>query len=50
MSDTFKEPPANTMALGGVATGSMKANEQATVAGIIRYHGFTCILSPWNDE
>ena len=29
------------MALGGVATGSMKAYEQVTVAGIIRYRGFT---------
>ena len=28
-----------TIALGGVATGSMKAKLQVTVAGIIRYRG-----------
>lgn len=32
---------AKTMALGGVATGSMKAYEQHTAAGSIRYSGFT---------
>ena len=31
----------NTMAFGGVATGSMKAYEQVTVADSIRNNGFT---------
>lgn len=39
MSVTLKWPPENTIALGGVATGNMKANEQAIVAGSMRYHG-----------
>lgn len=39
MSLTLRWPPANTIAFGGVATGSMKANEQEIVAGIIRYQG-----------
>ena len=34
-----RKPWENTMALGGVATGSMKAKEQATAAAIIRYKG-----------
>jgi hypothetical protein len=29
------------MALGGVATGNMKAYEVATAVGIIKYKGFT---------
>jgi hypothetical protein len=33
-------PVENTMALGGVATGSMNANEHATAAVIIRYKGW----------
>lgn len=46
ISLTFKKPPENTMALGGVATGNIKAKEQATVAGSMRYHGWTQMLSP----
>ena len=36
-------PVPNTMALGGVATGSMKAHEADRVAGIISKRGFTRI-------
>ena len=36
------------MALGGVATGNMKAREQETATGIIRYMGFIPIPSAWN--
>ena len=39
MSLTLRCPPANTMALGGVATGNMKANEQEMVAGSMIYQG-----------
>ena len=41
-------PVENTIALGGVATGNMKANEHATVAEIIRYSGCTPILTACN--
>lgn len=40
MSDTFRKPEENTMALGGVATGSMKAKEALSVQGIMTYSGF----------
>lgn len=33
ISDTLRPPKENTMALGGVATGSMKAREAARVQG-----------------
>ena len=33
-------PVENTMAFGGVATGNINANEQATADDIIRYSGF----------
>ena len=33
------------MALGGVATGNMKAYEQVTAAGNIRDNGFMCMIS-----
>ncbi len=36
------------MALGGVATGSIKAKDVAMVTGIIKYSGFTCKISAWN--
>ena len=39
----FMSAAAKTTALGGVATGSMKAYEQVTAAGSIRYSGFTRI-------
>lgn len=42
MSITLRFPKAKATALGGVATGSMKAREAAMVAGSITYSG--CIL------
>lgn len=42
MSMTLSFPKENAMALGGVATGSMKAREAAMVHGSITYSG--CIL------
>lgn len=38
-------PVANTRAFGGVATGSMKANEAEAVAGSIRYNGLVLMSS-----
>lgn len=35
-----KAPVAKTRALGGVATGSMKANDAEAQTGSIRYSGF----------
>jgi len=40
MSDTLRYPEEKTMALGGVATGSMKAKEALRVHGTITYRGF----------
>ena len=40
ISRVFMPDAEKTIALGGVATGSMKAKLQVTVAGIIRYSGF----------
>ena len=37
----FMCPYANTIAFGGVATGSMKANDVAIVVDSVRYNGFT---------
>lgn len=48
MSDTLRKPEENTMALGGVATGSMKAKEALRVQGIITYRGFK--LMDWHME
>lgn len=42
MSMTLRFPKEKAMALGGVATGSMKASEVAMVHGSITYSG--CIL------
>ena len=39
MSVTLILPVPKTMALGGVATGNIKAKEAHTAAGIIRYKG-----------
>ena len=36
ISDIFKYPDPNTTALGGVATGSIKAQEAATVVATIK--------------
>ena len=41
MSATVNRPVPNTIALGGVATGNMNANETHVVAGIIKYIGLT---------
>lgn len=41
MSLTIRCPEANAIELGGVDTGSMKAYEHPTVAGIMKYRGFT---------
>lgn len=41
ISLTLRCPPEKTMALGGVATGNMKANEQEMAAGSIIYQGWT---------
>ena len=38
------------MALGGVATGNMNANEAHAVAGIIKYIGLTPILCPYKSK
>lgn len=46
MSDTLRSPEEKTMALGGVATGSMKASEALRVQGTIRYRGFR--LMDWD--
>lgn len=47
MSDTLRKPEENTMALGGVATGSMKAKEALRVQGIITYRGFKLMDWDW---
>lgn len=39
MSGILMYPVENTIAFGGVATGSMNANEHATAAVTIRYNG-----------
>lgn len=38
------------MALGGVATGSMKAKEELRVQGIITYRGFTFMDLHWETH
>lgn len=43
MSMTLSFPKENAMALGGVATGSMKAREAAMVHGSITYNGCSLI-------
>ena len=40
MSRTAMRPYEKAMALGGVATGNMKANDVAMATGIIKYRGF----------
>lgn len=47
MSDTLRKPEEKTMALGGVATGSMKAKEALRVQGIMTYRGFKLIDWDW---
>lgn len=43
MSMTLRSPKEKAMALGGVATGSIKAREAATVQGSITYSGCSLI-------
>lgn len=40
MSSTFRVPYEKAMALGGVATGSMKAREALMVHGSMTYKGW----------
>ncbi len=47
ISDVFIPEAEYTMAFGGVATGSMKAYEQARVAGSIKYRGLTAMDRDW---
>lgn len=48
MSRTLRFPKEKAMALGGVATGSMKAREEAMVHGSITYSGCTFSAMDWN--
>lgn len=41
ISGILRIPVEKTMAFGGVATGNIKANEQATAVEIMRYRGFS---------
>lgn len=50
MSDTLTMPEPNTMALGGVPTGSTKANEHASVVGNIRVNGCRDIAGAWKFD
>ena len=43
ISPVFIPEAEKTIALGGVATGSIKAKLHVTVAGIIRYSGLVCV-------
>lgn len=47
MSMTLRFPNEKAMALGGVATGSMKAREAAMVQGSITYSGWIFIAVAW---
>lgn len=50
MSTGFIFPAAKTIALGGVATGNMKAYEQVAVAGSMRNSGLTCTVYAISDK
>lgn len=50
MSGMDKYPVENTIAFGGVATGNMKAKEQATVAAIIRKSGCIPRVIPYKHK
>ena len=50
MSLTFKNPEANTIALGGVPTGSIKARDVAKVHGIMKYSGLAPSCKAWNRQ
>lgn len=47
MSDALRTPWEKTIALGGVATGSMKAKDALRVQGIITYRGFRLMDWDW---
>ena len=49
MSGTFNLPNEKAMALGGVATGNIYANEVEIVTGNIRYKGFFPIDSAYKN-
>ena len=48
MSGMVRRPWEKTIALGGVATGIMKANDVEMAALDIRYSGFTWSLTAWS--
>lgn len=50
MSGILMYPVENTIAFGGVATGSMNANEHATAAVIIKYNGWDPVLIAWRKR
>lgn len=47
MSMTFRLPKEKAMALGGVATGNMKASDAEMVQGSITYSGWILIAVAW---
>lgn len=50
MSRTLRVPYENAMALGGVATGSMKAMEALMVQGSMTYRGWSFIVEAWGTQ
>jgi hypothetical protein len=50
MSFVFILDAARTIALGGVATGNMKAYEQHRVAGIMKYRGWIFIATACKNQ
>lgn len=50
MSKTLSFPNEKAMALGGVATGNMKAREAAMVHGSITYSGWILIAMAWGEK
>ena len=49
MSTTFSLPKEKAMALGGVATGNIHANQAEIVTGNIRHKGFLPMDSAYNN-
>lgn len=50
MSSTLRVPYEKAMALGGVATGSMKAKEALMVQGSMIYRGWIFIVVAWGTK
>ena len=50
ISLTVIYPVANTIAFGGVATGSMNAKDVAMAHGNIKYKGFSCKRTACTDK